>query len=947
MRPAVLFSSFLLLSTLFIPGGAGGPGRAAPSEHQRTEVLTDFSGMEMHNTTLRPDGGVELAISGDYSGMDELPLMIGDTLTAGPAAARNSRGLSIVCWAESSPSWHVWVQIYDSGWGKVGEKIDVSRYSWAIGQLAVAVGPDDRFALIWTQKLGADTSRDYDIFLRVFDANGYMADTVYDVVAVPGFQGDPSVAVDSQGRIVMAWADERNGNSDIFAQILDFDGATIGNIITVCNMAGYQGHPRLSLFLNDEFIVAWADQRYSETGPAVYARRFDQKGVPHGTEFRISSGTRLQYCPVVAAEPNGSFVVSWVAAEDSGNYTGMYLRYVRCFDAYANPVTAEFAVSLATDDYSTEACSAIVAYSDGGFILSWEESRNHHPGAIRAQRFHADASEDGSEMQVSTALTGQTCPTIFLDTDGNFTFIWNSNYGALARKFIHPHFSCGSLTTGRIEAGALWNWTDAQARVDYPDPAADDARLEFSTDGGADWTPLPDSGSLDAAGTAPRLRLRVTLTTPDWQTSPVLRTLTVRYVVDNLPWVNAGPDVSQSRKAPVNITAESGDDDGDPLTFRWTQIGGPAAADFDGSRPCLSFRSDKAGTYSFQVLVSDGFGDGAPAFLNVTLRKAAPQPRLNAAPLTQEIHQPVVLDASDSLGPESPIQAYYFDFGDGNRSGWQNRSNVSVSYRSPGEYSASVKVRDSEGDVAESAPVRIVILERLNRPPVIISTPVPYAQVGEEWSYEVSAFDADGDNLTYQLVKPPYWLSINRSTGRVSGVPPASQTGLHDVLVRVKDPNGGLADQSFVLNVTEILPSGLRPGCTISRPADGERVNGRVLVEGAASNGIRALLKVEIRVDGSEWTAVSGLRNWQFSLDTRKMENGDHSIEVRAFDGNLHSETAVAQFVVANQVDDLSIGSQGACATAMVMVVIVAVLTILLERRRRMGSGKPPEMGPE
>lgn len=947
MRFVLLVSSILILSYLCIPPGSCVPGRTDPAVHDKIDVMSDFSASGLYNTALRPDGGVELARSDEYWGMDEIALGIGDTMTSGPVAARNSKGQFIACWAEHSYAWHVWVQMYAADWEKVGGMIDVSTYGWAVGLLAVGVGPDDRFVVIWTQKLSADDSRDYDIFLQSFAPNGGRIGSIYDVVAAPGFQGYPSFSVNSKGLIVMAWADERSGNSDILAQMLDFDGATIGNIITVCNVAGYQAYPELSLFSNDDFIVVWGDYRYSETGPAVYARRFDQKGVALGTEFRISLGTKLQYCPSVAVNPDKSFVVSWVAGEDYANDTGKYLHYIRCFDGAANPVTAELVVSIATDDHSTEAFSALHGSDDKGFILAWEESRGNHLGAIRAQRFHANASKAGPEMQVSTAQTGQSCPNIFLDTGGNITVLWNAGPGVLTRKFIHPFYLSGTVTTGSIEAGGLWNWTDVRAEVDYPDLTADSARLELSTDGGANWLPVPDSGSLGAAGTAPRLRLRVTLSTPDWQTSPVLRKLTIRCILNNLPWVHVGPDISQSRKAQVNITAESGDVEGDPLTFRWTQTGGPGSVNFDGSKPWLSFKSDLPGTYRFQVLVNDGFGDSPPALLNITLQKAAPEPRLNATPMLQEVNLPVLFDASRSISPESVIAGYYFDFGDGNHSGWQAGFMVSASYQSPGQYSASVNVRDVEGTVAESAPVRITIVERLNHPPIITSTPFLYAQVGEEWSYEVSASDPDGDNLTYQLVKFLYWMSINGSTGEVSGVPPAKHVGMHDILLRVKDPNGGQVEQSFTLNVTDRIPPDMRPGCSIRRPVDGEKVHGRIVVEGTASNGSRTLLKVEIRVDGSDWTPVSGLRAWQFALDTMKMDNGDHSIEARAFDGNIHSETAVAQFVVANQEESLSIGGSGACAAAMVMAAIVAAVTMLLERRRRNGSRKPPEMGPE
>ncbi len=69
------------------------------------------------------------------------------------------------------------------------------------------------------------------------------------------------------------------------------------------------------------------------------------------------------------------------------------------------------------------------------------------------------------------------------------------------------------------------------------------------------------------------------------------------------------------------------------------------------------------------------------------------------------------------------------------------------------------------------------------------------------YSYDVEAVDADGDTLTYDLVRMPTGMVIDSTTGLIRWTPTASQVGLNEVVVRVEDSRGGFDQQSFVLNV--------------------------------------------------------------------------------------------------------------------------------------------------
>jgi hypothetical protein len=120
MRTGLSFIAILLLIPIYITPGSCMSGRSVAPVHDMTEVWSDFSACELCNTTVRPDGNVELAKSDEYRGLTERALGVGDGSMVGSVAARNSRGQFIVFWANHSDEWNAWVQLYEADWSEYG-----------------------------------------------------------------------------------------------------------------------------------------------------------------------------------------------------------------------------------------------------------------------------------------------------------------------------------------------------------------------------------------------------------------------------------------------------------------------------------------------------------------------------------------------------------------------------------------------------------------------------------------------------------------------------------------------------------------------------------------------------------------------------------------------------------------------------------------------------------
>jgi hypothetical protein len=100
-----------------------------------------------------------------------------------------------------------------------------------------------------------------------------------------------------------------------------------------------------------------------------------------------------------------------------------------------------------------------------------------------------------------------------------------------------------------------------------------------------------------------------------------------------------------------------------------------------------------------------------------------------------------------------------------------------------------------------------------NTPPVITSTAPTAATVGQVYTYQVVATDAEGDPLTTALTVFPAGMTITGG-GMLNWTPSAAQVGSHNVAISVSD-QAAATPQSWTITVSQSggggggLPSGL------------------------------------------------------------------------------------------------------------------------------------------
>jgi hypothetical protein len=138
-----------------------------------------------------------------------------------------------------------------------------------------------------------------------------------------------------------------------------------------------------------------------------------------------------------------------------------------------------------------------------------------------------------------------------------------------------------------------------------------------------------------------------------------------------------------------------------------------------------------------------------------------------------------------------------------------------------GSDSVVIKVNDGKVDVYQRFLLTVI---NTNDAPDITSTPVATVNEEQPYSYDVEASDVDaGDHLVFSLRSPsPGWLSINASTGLITGTPPVDNTADFTVTVRVTDDSAAYDEQTYTL---DILPINDAPIITGQQPLDVDEDN--------------------------------------------------------------------------------------------------------------------------
>ena len=307
---------------------------------------------------------------------------------------------------------------------------------------------------------------------------------------------------DAAGGAIIAWADFRNGEYDIYAQRIDGDGHVLWehNGIIICDALGGENFPRIVTDDAGGAIIVWRDGR-GGSGEHPYAQRVDENGntIWANNGIVVCNASTGQYHPEIFADGFGGVFITF--EHNTGSQLDIYAQLVDATGAVqwgANGIPVSTATGL-------QQRPKVISDASGGAIVAWQDDngvwvqRIDAGGAVLWATNGVNISTDvmlgwgnGPELPMDTAhgaiitwVSSGACPHIYaqrVDQHGNA--VWNGGNpipictAEVAQVFpkIAPDGS----------GGAIIAWEDIRLVTDHNERAIYAQKIGFGGD--IKWT---------------------------------------------------------------------------------------------------------------------------------------------------------------------------------------------------------------------------------------------------------------------------------------------------------------------------------------------------------------------------------------------------------------------------------------------------------------------------
>ncbi|RPI18150.1 MAG: T9SS C-terminal target domain-containing protein [Ignavibacteriae bacterium] len=361
------------------------------------------------------------------------------TLTQGsPSIGVDGEGNFVIVWNDPRiyPG-RVYCQIFDIDGNRIRNNFGIGQDTCGLGVITVL--KDGRFIVSY--------ANNRNIYQQRYNKLGYplgpwgMVNDVPlpDTVVVPNYPG--SIGTDSSGNYVVAWTDNRYGslNTNVYGQRYDSSGNKLGNNFRVNDIMNHAGYPGLAVNKDGSFIVTW--QEYRSTGIKIYMQRYNRFGNAIGINQRVdddTTTTNSKSGAVTACDGNGNFVIAFADYRYSINTAVIFYQL---YDLAGNKIggNQRADVGIGPDKGATK----ISMQTDGKFVINWIDDRTGKDIGY-CQRFNSDGTKININFPIPliTSFNNSTYGIFLYNLRIYSTWpdIRNSNWDIYAniRSFINP-----------------------------------------------------------------------------------------------------------------------------------------------------------------------------------------------------------------------------------------------------------------------------------------------------------------------------------------------------------------------------------------------------------------------------------------------------------------------------------------------------------------------------
>ncbi len=244
-----------------------------------------------------------------------------------------------------------------------------------------------------------------------------------------GFQNIPEIISDNRGGAIIVWLDLRLGNLDIFIQRLDAQGFTKwvdgGKAVSI-----NPGNKYRHKIIQDEeggCIVVWEDDRNGDSD--IYAQRVDSSGniLWDSAGVAISVLPLDQERPQIVSDGSGGAIIMWEFKQGAAGETGLYAQRI---NSLGQVLWAVNGVPVVTSPSATpiQILPKITGDGVGGAVIAWIE--NTLDEYISAQRINSAGiilwPQNG--LPIITSSLDKRFQNIINVGNGEFVLCWNEEF---------------------------------------------------------------------------------------------------------------------------------------------------------------------------------------------------------------------------------------------------------------------------------------------------------------------------------------------------------------------------------------------------------------------------------------------------------------------------------------------------------------------------------------
>jgi hypothetical protein len=352
---------------------------------------------------------------------------------SGPAVTADAAGNFVIVWesfAQDGDGDGVFAQRFATSGAAVGAEFRVNSFTTSHQRyVGAAAAGDGDFVVVWTSFADQDGSL-AGVFGQRYSSTGASLGGEFRVNSfTTSDQRFPAVAADAAGNFLVAWesSGQDGSGSGVFAQRYGSTGAAAGGEFRVNSyLTSDQRAPSVAATAAGNFVVVWESSGQEGNGTlGIFGQRYDGNGTPLGGEFQVNSYTAAdQRSPVVAADPQGGFVVVWESDGEDGSTFGVFGQR---FANTGSPLGSEFRVNTYTT--ADQLDPSVDIDPAGNFLVAWASSGQDGSGSgVFGQHYAANGSPLGSEIRINTYTTSsQGVPVVAADPTQTFVVAWGSN----------------------------------------------------------------------------------------------------------------------------------------------------------------------------------------------------------------------------------------------------------------------------------------------------------------------------------------------------------------------------------------------------------------------------------------------------------------------------------------------------------------------------------------